>query len=123
MASHTVIGRSVPRVEGGEKVAGLTRFAGDIQLPGMLHARLVVSPHAPSRSASIDTTAAATVPGVVRVFGGRDLPLAKIDPSDRNRCPLAVDRVLFTGHPVAAVLAESEAVAEDAAALVRVEYE
>jgi CO/xanthine dehydrogenase Mo-binding subunit len=123
MATRSSIGRSLPRVEGGQKVAGLTRYASDVQLPGMLHARLVLSPHAHARIVAVDFKQAAALPGVVAVFGGRDLPLAELDPSDRNRCPLAVDRVLFAGHPVAAIVAESEAVAEDAAALVRVEYE
>ena len=48
------------------------------------------------------------------VFSARDLPLAEPDPSDRNRSPLAIDRVVFNGHPVVAVVAESEALAEDA---------
>jgi CO/xanthine dehydrogenase Mo-binding subunit len=123
MTTFSSIGRSLRRVEGGEKVAGLTRFAGDVSVPGMLHARLVLSPHAHARIRAIDDKEAARLAGVVRVFGGRDLPLPSRDPLDRNRCPLAVDRALFTGHPVAVVVAESEAVAEDAAALVRVEYE
>src|SRR6266508_93518 len=97
------IGRSLPRLDGAEKASGLTRFA----------ARIV----------KVDARAAEAVPGVVRVLTGRDLPLGKQDPSDRNRCPLALDDVRFVGHPVAAVVALSEAVAEDAAALVVVEYE
>lgn len=117
------IGRSLPRIDGPQKVAGLTRFAGDVQLPGLLHARLVLSPHAHARIVRIDAEAARRLPGVVGVFGGRDLPLAVPDPSDRNRAPLAIDEVLFNGHPVVAVVASSEAIAEDAAALVAVEYE
>ena len=117
------IGRSLPRVDGGEKATGLTRFAADLVQAGTLHARLVLSPHAHARIVKIETRAAMALPGVVGVFTGRDLPLAKQDPSDRNRCPLALDEVRFAGHPVAAVVAESEAVAEDAAALVVVEYE
>ena len=74
-------------------------------MPGMLHARLVLSPHAHARILRIDAKDAAALPGVVGVFGGRDLPLASPDPSDRNRCPLALDRALFAGHPVAAVVA------------------
>lgn len=119
----SVIGRPLSRIDGAEKVAGLTRYAGDVRLPGMLHARLVVSPFAHARIVRIDGTAGAALPGVVGVFGGRDLPLSHPDPSDRNRAPLALDRALFNGHPVVAVVAVSEAVAEDAAGLVRVEYE
>ena len=123
MPTSSAIGRSLPRLDGGEKVSGLTRYAADIRLPGVLHARLVLSPHAHARILGIDGKAAAALPGVVGVFGGRDLPLAKPDPTDRGRCPLAIDRAVFTGHPVAAVVAETEAIAEDAAALVEVEYE
>lgn len=123
MTQPSAIGRSLPRLDGGEKVAGLTRFAGDVRVPGMLHARLVLSPYAHARVLKIDGRRAAALPGVVGVFGARELPLAKPDPSDRNRCPLALDRALFAGHPVAAVVAESEVVADDAAALVEIAYE
>ena len=123
MPPASTIGQSLPRVDGGEKAAGLTRFAADLVQPGMLHARLVLSHHAHARVLKVDARAARAVPGVVGVFTGRDLPLPHQDPSDRNRCPLALDRVRFVGHPVVAVVAESEAVAEDAAALVEVEYE
>ena len=109
MSAPSAIGRSLPRLDGGEKVSGLTRFAADLRLPGMLHCRLVLSPHAHARIVGIDGKAAAAVPGVIGVFGGRDLPLRHQDPTDRNRCPLALERVLFAGHPVAAVVAESEA--------------
>ena len=78
-----------------------------------MHARIV----------RIDAEAARRVPGVVGVFGGRDLPLRSPDPSDRNRAPLAIDEALFNGHPVVAVVASMEAIAEDAASLVSVEYE
>ncbi len=123
MSAPSAIGRSLPRLDGGEKVSGLTRFAADIRVPGLLHCRLVLSPHAHARIVSIDGKAAAALPGVIGVFGGRDLPLHQPDPADRGRCPLALERALFVGHPVAAVVAESEAAAEDAAALVSVAYE
>lgn len=123
MPQFSAIGKSLPRLDGKEKVAGLTRYAGDVRLPGMLHARLVLSPYPHARIVRIDGKAAAALAGVVGVFGGRDLPLPHPDPSDRNRAPLALERALFTGHPVVAVVAESEEVAEDAAALVEVEYE
>ena len=54
MTQGSPIGRSVRRLDGGEKVTGVTRFAGDLQLPHMLHARLVLSPHAHARITSID---------------------------------------------------------------------
>ena len=123
MPDSAVIGRSLPRVDGGEKVTGVTRYAGDLRPPGLAHARLVLSPHAHARIVRIDAAAARGVPGVLGVFTGQDLPIPSPDPAERNRAPLALGRVVFDGHPVVAVVAETEAIAEDAAALVRVEYE
>src|ERR687888_997024 len=99
---HRVIGRSLPRPDGPPKVTGLTRYAGDLLRPGLLHARLILSPHAHARIAGIDARAATALPGIVGVFTARDLPLVEQDASDRNRAPLAIDRALFNGHPVAA---------------------
>ena len=123
MPHVSAIGQSLPRLDGGQKVTGVTRFAGDVQLPNMAHARLVVSPHAHARIVAIDTAAARAVPGVLGVFAGRDLPIARPDAGNRHRAPLALERAVFNGHPVVAVVAETEAIAEDAAALVTVEYE
>ncbi len=123
MTQGSPIGRSVRRLDGGEKVTGLTRFAGDIQLPNMLHARLVLSPHAHARIVRIDGREAAARPGVVGVFGAADLGLAKVDPTARTKSPLAPDYTMFVGHPVVAVVAETAALAEDAAGLVEVQYE
>jgi len=123
MPQGSSIGRSIRRLDGGEKVTGLTRFAGDLQLPHMVHARLVLSPHAHARIARIDGSLAAERPGVLGVFAAADLGLAKVDPTARSKSPLALDHALFVGHPVAAVVAETAAIAEDAAALVEVDYE
>jgi CO/xanthine dehydrogenase Mo-binding subunit len=123
MAERSLIGQSIRRLDGGEKVAGLTQYAGDVRLPGLVHGRLVLSPHAHARIVRIETKAAAAVPGVLGVFTARDLDLAKADPTSRTKSPLASGRVLFVGHPVAVVVAESDAVAEDAAGLVEVEYD
>src|SRR5688572_3884001 len=112
MSETSAIGRSVRRVDGGEKVTGLTRYAGDIQLPGMVHVRLVLSPHAHARIARVDTRAAAAAPGVLGVFRGDDLGLPRPDPTARTRSPLATDRVRFVGHPVVAVVAETAALAD-----------
>jgi len=62
MSASSILGQAVRRVDGGEKVAGLTRFAADVMMPGMLHARLVTSPHPHARIVSIDTSAARAVP-------------------------------------------------------------
>jgi len=123
MSVTSSIGQSVRRVDGGEKVTGLTRYAADLALPGMVHVRLVLSPYAHAHITRIDGKAAADVPGVLGVFSARDLKLAKVDPTARSKSPLAVDRALFAGHPVVAVVGETAAIAEDAAALVEIEYD
>jgi CO/xanthine dehydrogenase Mo-binding subunit len=123
MSELSILGRSVPRVDGADKVLGATRYAADLKLPAMAHARLVLSPHPHARIRGIDGSDARRVPGVLAVLGAGDLGLPRLDPTSRSRCPLAVDRVLFTGHPVAVVVAETEAAAEDAAQRVAVDYE
>lgn len=122
MPGFAVIGKPTKRIDGFEKVTGRLQYAGDLKLPGMLHARLVVSPHAHARIIQIDPTDALQVPGVVRVVTGADLPIAR-PASSRKGEPLARQEVVFAGQPVAVVLAETEAAAEDAATRVNVTYE
>ncbi len=112
--------RGLRRKEGVEKVRGATRFTADLQVPGLLHVQLVLSPYASARIRRIDVSAARGAPGVVDVITGRDLP--GLDPASPD-APLAADRVFYAGQPVAAVVAESEVAGSDAAALVEVEYE
>ena len=107
------------RQEGGEKVTGQTRFTADLDLPGQLYVQLVVAHLASGRISRIDTRAALSIPGVVDVVKGADLGALNNPGPD---LPLAVDRVFYVGQPVVAVIAQSEAVAADAAALVEVEY-
>ena len=108
------------RLEGRGKVDGSTRFTADLDLPGLLHVKLVLS-HLPSaRIRGIDVSAARVVPGVVAVITGEDLPDVDVGGPEQ---PLAIDRVFFAGQPVVAVVAETEAAAADAAACVEVDYE
>src|SRR5438445_2753237 len=108
------------RQEGGEKVTGATRFTADLELPGLLHVHLVVAHTPRARIRGIETAAARSAPGVVDVITGRDFP--ELDSAGPD-LPLAVDHVFYVGQPVVAVVAESEAAAADAAALVAVDYE
>jgi CO/xanthine dehydrogenase Mo-binding subunit len=112
--------RGLRRQEGRGKVDGSIKFTGDLDVPGLLHVQLVLS-HLPSaRVRGIETGAARSAPGVVDVVTGADLPDVEAGGPDK---PLAVDRVFYAGQPVAAVIAESEAAASDAAALVEVDLE
>ena len=101
-------------------MAGSIRFTADLELPGLLHVQLVGSPYPSARIRGIDTTAARSVPGVVDIVTGADLPDLTAPSPEK---PLAVGRVFFTGQPVAAVIADTETAAWDAAALVDVDYE
>src|SRR6266487_4786987 len=120
---HNSVGKATRRQDAPDKLTGRARYAGDVSVAGMLHARLVLSPYAHARIVSIDTSAAEAVPGVQAVYTGETLAMAKRDSSSRTQSPLAQKEALWCGHPVAIVLAETEAAAEDGAAAVDVEYE
>ena len=117
-----VIGTPRPRIDAPEKVRGGTRYAADGQLHGLLHCRLVLATEAHALIEGIDRAAALAVPGVVGVLTASDLPTAT-GGTDRTAEPLARKEVVFAGQPVALVVAETEAAAEDGAELVLVEYE
>ncbi len=120
---YKAVGHSEPRVDGPDKVSGLARYAADLNIPGLLHARLVLSLYAHAKIVKIDTEAARCVPGVVRVITAADLPIKSDGAESRKRTPLAKDEVVFYGQPVAIVLGESEAAARDGVELVEVHYE
>ena len=118
------VGRRTRRADAPERLTGRLRFTNDLLMPGALHVRFVRSPHASARIVSIDTSAALAIPGVVAVLTARDLPVADIHAAvEARRIMLALDDVLYAGHPVVAVLAESEALAEDGVQAVEVDYE
>jgi CO/xanthine dehydrogenase Mo-binding subunit len=121
MTEFKNIGSSVRARDGRAKLTGTLRYAPDIKLPGMLHARLVTSPYCHANILSIDKEAALAVEGVAAVLTAADLPDLK--PEDRARLLLARERVIFTGQPVALVLAESEEAAADGAELLDVDYD
>jgi 2-furoyl-CoA dehydrogenase large subunit len=110
-------------------VVGRGRFAADIAVPAMRHVALVTSPHPAARILAIDKSEALAVAGVHCVLDGRELAaatqplLAGLDTPNVPRRPLAVDVARYAGEWVAAVVADTRALAEDAADLVRVDYE
>src|SRR5947207_13660991 len=97
-ALPVLVGTSLPRQDGPDKVTGRTRYAGDQVLPGMLYARLVTSPYAHAHILQINPSAALSMPGVVAVFTSATLPLAQDDPFSRAQSPLASQEVLWCGH-------------------------
>jgi len=117
------IGESVPRVDAREKVTGAALFADDLQFgPGLLYARIKRSLHPHALIKSIDTSQARTLPGVKTVVTGEDFP-GHIGLYLQDRHIFCRDRVRYVGDPVAGVAAVSEEIAEQAAALIKVEYE
>ncbi|HEV2583358.1 MAG TPA: molybdopterin cofactor-binding domain-containing protein, partial [Ktedonobacteraceae bacterium] len=122
-AQPLMVGTSLPRQDGPDKITGRARYAGDQTVPGMLYAYLVTSPYAHARILNIDTSAAVSLPGVVAAFTAETLGMAQAESLSRSQSPLAVQEALWCGHPVAIVVGETEASAEDGAAAVEVDYE
>lgn len=117
-----IIGVPRPRLDAPEKVVGATRYAADDELPGLLHARLVLSTEPHALITRLHSEEALAVPGVVAVVRAADLPVA-VDGSGRSSEPLAREEVVYAGQPIAIVVAESAAAAEDGAEAVTVEFE
>jgi xanthine dehydrogenase YagR molybdenum-binding subunit len=110
-ASQSVLGTKATRLDGPEKVTGRAKYTFDINRPGMLYGRIVRSPHPHARIVSVDLSAAQRAPGVKAALVWRD-------PANAQR-----NTVMYQGDEVAAVAADTEEHAIDAARLVKVEYE
>ena len=134
-AQYRIVGTRAPRLDGLEKVTGAARFGADIYIAGMLHGKMLTSPHAHARILSIDTRDAEAIPGVKAVITAKDFPIFEqqqaIDfMAEQFRGArimaehfMARDKALYRGHPVAAIAATSPHIAEEAAKLIHVDYE
>ena len=122
MTTSSAIGVPRRRSDGEAKVRGQTRYVGDMPVYGLLHARPVLAAEAHARLDGSTAAAALAVPGVVAVLTAADLPLST-GGSGRAAEPLAREEIVWSGQPVALVIAETEAAAEDGAALVFVDAE
>ncbi|MFD8126563.1 molybdopterin-dependent oxidoreductase [Streptomyces mirabilis] len=124
------VGRNLPAPAGPQVVTGTARYTFDVDIPGMLHMKLLRSPHAHARILAIDTSAALRVPGVHAVLTHHDAPERHFstarhehpeeDPDDTR---VLDDTVRYIGQRVAAVVADSEAAAEEGCRLVEVTYD
>src|SRR5262245_18394578 len=131
--TESVLGARMKRVEDPRLITGAAKYLDDLKLPGMAHVAILRSPYAHARIKTIDTSRAAAHPGVIGVFTGKDfehlnpLPCAWQATGTENFVAtpraLEIDRVTFTGAGVAAVVAETRAIAEDALALIDVDWE
>ncbi len=110
------IGYSLPRIDAHDKVTGKALYSGDLVRPGMLHMKILFAGRPHARVVSIDTSAAESLPGVAAVYTAKDVPGGR-----GGRAPR--DIVRFEGDQVAAIVAETEAIAAKARDLIKVEYE
>jgi CO/xanthine dehydrogenase Mo-binding subunit len=128
-----VVGTRPIRPDGEDKVTGRAKYGADYSLPGMLHGKVLRSPHAHARIKSINIEAARRHPGVHAVITGADLPEVKgvmaqvgelvVNTHYLSLNVMARDKVLYDGHAVAAVAAVNKHVAEEALELIEVGYE
>ena len=130
---YEVVGKRPVRPDGVDKVTGRARYGDDTNLTGTLRAKVLRSPHPHARIRSINTSKAESYPGVRAVLTAKDLPFASYSKEElggeytslkfASDHMMASDKVLFKGHPVAAVAAVNAHVAESAMSLIEVDYE
>ncbi len=123
MSTYATVGKGIPRVDGGAQVTGEATFCADIFMKGMLHGKIIRSPHPHAKILNIDTSRAEKLLGVRAVITGADTLGIKYGPFVSDENPLAVDKVRFTGDEVAAVAADTADIAEEALGLIKVDYE
>lgn len=120
----SVVGQPVNRPQVTDKVTGKARYTDDYVFPGMLYGRTKRSDYPHAKLVSIDTSKAEALPGVKAVLTHEDIPGTNIHGVVYEDWPcLAADRVRYMGDPVAIVAAETPEIAEEALALIEVEYE
>ena len=130
-----VVGTRPIRHDGTDKVTGRAKYGADVQMPGLLHGKVLRSPHAHARIKRIDTSKAEALPGVMAVVTNKDLPDPPEGPLTFGELYqlvphtwmyekyLARDKVVYKGHPIAAVAAANPHVAEEALSLIEVDFE
>ena len=131
--AYRVIGTRPVRPDGADKVTGRAIYGADVRMPGMLHGKVLRSPHAHARIKSIDTSKAEALPGVKAVVTHKDLPEAPdkianlgegaVNLKFLSNNVLAQEKALYRGHAIAAVAAVNVHVAEEAVNLIEVDYE
>jgi CO/xanthine dehydrogenase Mo-binding subunit/CO/xanthine dehydrogenase FAD-binding subunit len=121
--SFLVVGKDVPRTDAVPKVTGAAQYVADLHFPGMLYAAVLRSPHPHARIVSIDTSAAAAMPGVKAVVTGEDTAKRKWGAFRPDLYPLAIGKVRYVGDEVAAVAATDPETARAAVDKITVRYE
>jgi CO/xanthine dehydrogenase Mo-binding subunit/CO/xanthine dehydrogenase FAD-binding subunit len=121
--SFLVVGKDVPRTDAVPKVTGAAQYVADLHFPGLLYAAVLRSPHPHARIVSIDTTAAASMPGIKAVVTGEDTAKRKWGAFRPDLYPLAIGKVRYVGDEVAAVAATDPEIARAAVDKIVVRYE
>jgi CO/xanthine dehydrogenase Mo-binding subunit len=119
----SLIGKRIPKMDAPEKASGKTRYIQDINLSGQLHGKILRAGVAHAKILSIDTSAAKALPGVHAVITAADVPWQRPIGVAKDHPPLKRDRVRSPRDEIAAVAADSEAIAEAALKLIKVEYQ
>jgi len=124
-SKHETVGVSIPRVDAADKVTGRALYTEDIALKNMVHGKILGSPIAHGRIKRIDVSKAVSLPGVLAVITGADVPdtMYGVSPPRYDEYVLAREKVRHVGDEVAAVAAVDEKTAERALSLITVEYE
>jgi CO/xanthine dehydrogenase Mo-binding subunit len=126
--SYRWVGKPTPRKEDPKLLTGRAGYIGDVTVPGMLHAAVLRSPHGHARIRSIDASAARALPGVVCVLTGVEAldhigPMAAFCAEPVPQTAIATEKVRYPGEAVAVIAATDRYIAEDAKALIEVDYE
>ena len=121
--AYRILGKAFPCIEGYGKVTGQTKYAADLEFPGLAWAKVLRSPLPHARIVRIDVSRAKTLAGVHAVLTGADVKGIYVGTRLKDQPVLADDKVRFSGDAVAAVAAQSKAIAEEAIGLIDVEYE
>jgi len=119
----SIVGKRIPRIDAYERVTGQAQYTGDIQLPGMLYARVLRSPHPHARILGIDTSKAEKLPGVKAVVHHENAKVPWSSGGHTHQRFIFNNPVRFVGDAVAAVAATDRHIAEDALKLIEVKYE
>ena len=124
MSTSTIIGKSIPLADAPGKVTGKGKYTDDLSVAGMLHGRILHSPHAHARIRSINTSRAESLPGVKAVVTGKDASTPYgVLPIGHDECAISADKARYIGDNVAAVAATTPEIAEQALRLIEVDYE
>ena len=119
----SVVGKATPRIDGFERVTGKAEYTGDVQLPGMLYARVLRSPHPHAKILSIDTSKAEKLPGVKSIVHSFNTNVQWASGGLTQKRMIFNNPVRYVGDAVAAVAATDRYIAEDALELIEVKYE